>query len=157
MGCEYFGDKITNYVSEVRTYLGSSKYPNGGFEYSYLSEIMSRFFDGNTLTLVGTTSGALVDTFLSPGETAEFTDIFKTFDTRGADFEVGVPVGAILSDAACGAITRGTASTACRVLLSGFDVSLSASGPSIYIDSWVTNYGDHPTSPMIITSANMCK
>ncbi|MEM0277829.1 hypothetical protein [Pyrobaculum sp.] len=107
------------------------------------SEIVNFFYEGVTkqgpLTIPGT---ALDDGKLDPGEYLYFSDLFPYYDKYGADFEIGIPVGAII----VAALSKNVQLTLATAAINALEVSLSAEGANVYVGH-IYNYGDHPGVP----------
>ncbi|ABM81224.1 hypothetical protein [Hyperthermus butylicus] len=113
----------------------------GGEEKSKPAEpLMSYLFEGIELTSVGT---------LNPGDSLPLGSIFNTFDTCGADFEIGIPVGAIV-----GGLLGGPEGAA---IGSVFGVSVSAEGAKIYILGGIENEGNYNVPEYIWVGASKLK
>ncbi len=132
-GATYLRDDVTFSISDI---LLSGDEIESGYAYGMPHEIISSYFFAGT-------NEAFV-TRLSPGESIRLKTVFQTCDKCGADFEVGIPAGAIVAAAASlatpfsGPVAAG---------LSSFAVSLSNVGADIYIEGGVQNYGDDPGFP----------
>lgn len=130
-GANYFHDEVTMAISDV---LVEGDNIESGEEYGLPDDsLMQLLFSGTNETEV---------TRLGPGESITFDQIFQTCDTCGADFEVGIPVGAMAALAA--EVTTGGLATPVAAGLSGFQVTLSAVGASIHIYGIIDNEGDDP-------------
>ena len=78
---------------------------------------------------------------LYPGDSLPLGTLFETYDTCGADFEIGIPVGAIVGD-----LLGGPAGAAVG---SAFTASLSAEGSRIHIMGGIENEGYYGVSEPI--------
>lgn len=108
-------------VTDVLTY---GNIIQGGRDYSRPPQILlDAMFAGNELRYVAT---------LAPGDSLPFSTIFNVYDTCGADFEIGIPVGAIVA----ALIGQPWAK-----LISDFGVSISVEGSKITIMGGVDNDG----------------
>jgi hypothetical protein len=133
--CSWVYDVADAYVEHV---LASGYYIKGGFAYGWPhSSLMSYLFQGSQLSGSLCISGTpLDDCKLDPGESIEYKYVFQTFDTCGAGFEVGVPVGAWLA-AAIGTRLNPVAAA----FAAAFSASLEYAPASVYVDGWLTNIG----------------
>jgi len=129
----YLRDEVTFAISDI---LLNGTNIESDSAYGMPHEIINYyFFAGTNETFV---------TRLSPKESMQLRNIFQTFDKCGADFEVGIPVGAIVA-AAASYVAPISAPVAAG--LAGFSVTLSAVGASIYIEGGIENHGDVPGVP----------
>ena len=140
-GIDAIGENSDTYLRDDVTFAISDILLNGsnidsGSAFGMPHEIINYyFFAGTNETYI---------TRLSPGDSMMFENIFQTFDKCGADFEVGIPVGAIVAAAAS---LMAPISAPVAAGLSGFSVTLSAVGASIYIKGGIENHGDVPGVP----------
>ena len=129
----YLRDDVTFSISDI---LLSGDEIESGYAYGMPHEIINNyFFEGTEEAFV---------TRLSSGGSIRLKTVFQACDKCGADFEIGIPVGAIVAAAASLAAPL---SGPVAVRLPGFAVSLSNVGASIYIEGGVQNYGDVPGTP----------
>jgi hypothetical protein len=134
---EYIRDDITAYISNVLT--SGPIILGGTFDGLPADTIMQTFFNGASITYV-------VGPF-NPRTGSYLSSIFKSCDTCGSGFEVGVPVGAIVAAGVCAvasATLGGLPLVACpaiTAIASGFQVSLDYEPANIYIDGWILNGG----------------
>jgi len=147
-GCRKIEDRVYSLITDVWV-IGSTI--QGGVERGLPHQIiMNNFYSGTndtgTLYIPGT---PLDDSKLDPNEGINFGQIFPYYDTCGADFEVGIPLGALLAGAACAGLGIPTGGTACMVataFASSFQLSLSFKGSSIYVGGGIMNYGQLPNT-----------
>jgi len=115
----YLHDKVTATITDV---LVESNDIAGGFEYGLpVDQLLGNLLAGTNETYV---------TSLAPGESETLESIFQNYDHCGADFEVGIPVGAMVA-AAISLVAPIASPVAAGI--AGFQVSLSAVGASIWI------------------------
>jgi len=130
--CRKLEERVLTYLSDILVW-GSTIV--GGFERGLPhSTIMESFFGGTDEVQLVVPGTYLSDGVLLPGEYIALPQILEYYDTCGADFEVGVPVGAMLALASCEALGLGLGTPACIALLAfagAFQVSLGYASPSI--------------------------
>ncbi|MCY0890281.1 MAG: hypothetical protein OWQ51_04770 [Pyrobaculum arsenaticum] len=145
----YYVGPITEYIGEENYFYIADIYVNNMIiisdqAFGLPSEIVNFFYEGVTkqgpLTIPGT---ALDDGKLDPGEYLYFSDLFPYYDKCGADFEIGIPVGAII----VAALTKNVQLTLATAAIKALEVSLSVEGANVYIIGHIYNYGDHPGVP----------
>ncbi len=129
-GVNYERDEVTFAISDV---LVSNGLIESGKSYGLPSDsLMSYFF-------AGTEEVGILN--LSPGESVPLNHVFQSFDKCGADFEIGIPVGAMIAVAAS---VLFPISAPVAAGLSGFQISVSAVSASIRITGGIENEGDDP-------------
>ncbi len=140
--CRKLEERVLAYLSDVlawgSTILGGSE---RGLPHSTIMEPFSGGTDEAQLAVPGT---HLSDGVLLPGEYIALPQLLGYYDTCGADFEVGIPVGAILGLASCKALGLGFGTVACSALLAfagAFQVSLGYVSPGIYVDGGISSRG----------------
>jgi len=131
---------IADILTEGSTILGGSE---SGLPHQSLINML---FNGTTLKRLIIPGTHLSNGDLEPGEYVALEQIFNYYDTCDADFEVGIPVGAITA-LACGALGTPVAGAACSAFLSRFGVSLSMEGGSAFVTGNLVNQGDIPEIP----------
>jgi len=130
---EYLRDEVTAAVSDV--YVIGNNIQGGASHYLPPEQFMNVLFSGTEEKRVGT---------LAPNTTLALGSIVEGFDTCGSDFEVGIPVGALVGLVVLAAFPEAAAVAAA---VAGFQVSLSATGASIYVGGGIKNKGDVPYVP----------
>ncbi|MEM0467576.1 MAG: hypothetical protein QXT27_00035 [Pyrobaculum sp.] len=138
---EYWGEENYFYIADIYV---SNMIIISDKDFVLPAEIINFFYEGVTkqgpLTISGT---ALDDGKLDPGEYLYFSQLFSYYDKCGADFEVGIPVGAII----VAALTKNVQLTLATAAIKALEVSLSVEGANVYINGNIYNYGDHPDVP----------
>ncbi|RLG83213.1 MAG: hypothetical protein DRO40_05295 [Thermoprotei archaeon] len=146
--CEYSYNDIDHVITDILT---EGNGIVGGENYGLPAEdIMYNFYDGTYEVRLEIDGTALDNGYLDPGESIAFEQIFQYCDTCGADFEVGIPVGAFAAIAICAALglpTGGLSCTTAVAFASAFAITISAEGPSVYISGGAENEGDDPDYP----------
>lgn len=140
--CRKVEEEVLAYLSDVlvegATILGGSEV---GLPHS---TVMNSFLSGTDGVLLAIPETYLNDGVLLPGEYITLEHVVQYYDTCGADFEVGIPVGALFGLALCKALGLGTTTAACLTLVSftaAFEVSLGYVSPSIYVSGNIYNLG----------------
>jgi hypothetical protein len=131
---DYVRDEIRAYISNVQT--SGPTILGGRFNGLPIDTIMQTFFNGASTTYV-------VGPY-APGFVYPLPATFKSCDTCGSGFEVGVPVGAIAATVICAVASGGTLAAVCPAIIaiaSGFQVSLDYEPANIYIDGWIRHAG----------------
>ncbi|MCI4396877.1 MAG: hypothetical protein JHC28_04895, partial [Thermoprotei archaeon] len=128
----------------------------GGGNSGYPSQtIMDMMFKGSNLTQLIVPNSTLSDGILSPGEYIHSSQFYSLYDTCGANFEVGIPVGSMLATAACLALNLELGGVPCLVaeaFLSAFGVSISGSQSIVIVDDLIKNIGPSNEAVYIATS-----
>ena len=145
----YYASFVSNYIGEQDYFYIADVYTNNGYivsdkSFGLPNEILS-FFSGGVVKQgpLKIPNTALGDGALQPGEIIYFGQIFPSFDKCGADFEIGIPVGAII----VAALTKDVRLTLTTAAIKALQVSLSVEGATVYVDGYIYNYGDHPGVP----------
>ncbi|MGC9051184.1 hypothetical protein [Pyrobaculum sp.] len=139
--CTDLGEEDYFYIADV--YFSGNTIITGK-SFGLPQEIVSLFYGGVDKQQLVISNTALSDGKLDPGETVWFSQIFPYFDRCGADFEVGIPVGAIV----LAVLTRVPVPVVLpKGVFPGVDISLSVQGATIYVLGSISNYGDHPGVP----------
>jgi len=144
-GCRKIEDRVYSLITDVWV-IGSTI--QGGEERGLPHQIiMNNFYSGTNDTGILSIPGTpLDDGKLDPNESINFKQIFPYYDTCGADFEVGIPLGAIVATGICAGLGIPSGGLACTVAMafaSSFHVSLSFKGSSIYIGGGIENKGQY--------------
>jgi hypothetical protein len=138
---EYWGEDNYFYIADIYT---SNMIITSDKGFGLPTEIINFFYEGTNkqgpLTISDT---ALGDGKLDPGEYFYFSQLFSYYDKCGADFEIGIPVGAVI----VAALTKNVGLTLTTAVIKAIEVSLSVEGASVYINGNIYNYGDHPGVP----------
>lgn len=130
---EYLRDEVTAAISDVEV-IGNII--QGGASYSLPpQDLIEVLFSG--------TEERYVDT-LAPNESLPLGSVLGGFDTCGSDFEIGIPVGAMVGLVVLAAFPEATPAAAA---IAGFQVSMSATGASIFVGGGIKNKGDDPYVP----------
>jgi hypothetical protein len=139
VGRSYIQEENYFYIADI--YISGSTIVSGR-DFGLPQEIINFFYGGVDKQQLVIPNTALSDGALQPGEYILFEEIFPYFDRCGADFEVGIPLGSIVS----AALARTRTSLPIDVF-PGVDISLSVQGARIYIKGSIHNHGDHPDIP----------
>ena len=139
----YSGEEDYFYIADIYT---SGSTIMHGSSFGLPNEILNFFYGGVKKQWLIVPNTALADGMLDPGEDVQFSQIFPYFDKCGADFEIGIPVGAIAATA-LSALTKSPQLALPMSIMSSIEATLSAQGASIYIIGNIKNYGDHPGVP----------
>ncbi len=135
---------ITDVLTDGKQIIGGC---NDGFPHKY---IMESFYNGTEEINLKIPDTMLSDGWLSPGEYISFPLIFQHYDECDVDFEVGIPLGALLAygiAVALGVPTGGTTFIVATAFAASFQVYLSAEGSSIEIWGGITDHGDDSSIP----------
>ncbi len=109
------------------------------------NNLMQMFFNGTNLIRLQIPDTWTANGDLDPGESTTFRRIFRYFDTCGADFKVGIPVGVMAALGICSALGYSPGAPACAAAIafaSAFQISLSIQGSSISINGGIENLGE---------------
>ena len=146
--CEYVYDDVDHIITDILAY--GSTIMGGESSGLPAEDIMYNFYDGTHEVRLEIDGTALNDGDLDPGESIAFEQIFQYYDTCGANFEIGIPVGACAAIAICAALGLPTGGLACATAVafaSTFAITISAEVPSVYISGGAENEGDDPDYP----------
>ncbi|MEM3326659.1 MAG: hypothetical protein QXK63_04350, partial [Thermoproteus sp.] len=137
----YEGEEDYFYIADI--YVSGTTVVSG-LSFGLPQEIINFFYGGINKQQLVIPDMALADGKLDPGETFQLGQIFPYFDKCGADFEVGVPIGAVAAAVLARSPIRLALS---KDAIPGVEVSLSVQGANIYVFGSIHNYGDHPGIP----------
>ncbi|ABM81177.1 hypothetical protein Hbut_1349 [Hyperthermus butylicus DSM 5456] len=144
--CEDAGEEYMAVITNVKS---DGLYISGSVGFGLPPEtIMNALLSGTESNIVFISNTPLADGDLDPGEFVDLRDIFRSYDTCGADFEIGIPIGAMLAVPACAALGLPTGGAACAALtafMSSFAVTISAESPSVTVYGNIGNLGDTPS------------
>lgn len=122
MGRDYTQEEDYFYIADI--YISGTTIVNGK-DFGLPQEITNFFYGGIDKQQLIIPNTALSDGALQPGEHIQLNEIFPYFDRCGADFEVGIPVGAVV----LAVLTRVPIPIVMpKGVFPGIDISLSVQG-----------------------------
>ncbi|ABL87600.1 conserved hypothetical protein [Pyrobaculum islandicum DSM 4184] len=141
LGRDYIQEENYFYIADI--YISGSTIVSGK-DFGLPQEVANLFYGGVDKQQLVISNTALSDGALQPGEHIQFNEIFPYFDRCEADFEVGIPVGAVV----LAVLARVPVPAVLpKDVFPGIDISLSIQGATMYVLGSIKNYGDHPDVP----------
>ncbi len=135
-------------VSAVTEFYVVNNVIQSGYDSQLPKSIVDMMFKGSSFQYYTT---------LYPGQDVRWYEVFQTYDRCGADFEIGIPVGAIAAVyiIAYGGTALGPAAYTAAALFSSIGVSISAQGSSITIFGGVGNMPQSVPVDLSILTSNL--